>query len=261
MRQGPLTGGQRGCRQGRAGRGRQAATQQPGGSRSPAVKRASPRTLRVLQAASMRCLTPSSAASWATTAAACPRPASSTCCSAAAAAARRPATSSCVGGQADRQRSQRQRHLTGVAHKRCWLTWWRLHTRAPPHPRHTHTRTHLDAQQLPGGGGDALLGAGGVVLQVERHVLARQVQPHLQLGQKPAAARQGAARRRRRIAGSSRRQAVARRRLREHSWDDITAPSMPSASNEHTHTRRRSSGSRRTAPAAARFHDWHRTLC
>ncbi len=45
---------------------------------------------------------------------------------------------------------------------------------------------HLDAQQLPGGGGDALLRPRGVVLQVEPHILGCKVQLHFKLCKKPA---------------------------------------------------------------------------
>lgn len=48
---------------------------------------------------------------------------------------------------------------------------------------------HFDAQQLLGGGRDALHSSPAVVLQVQRHILRRQVQLHLQLGQKPAGGR------------------------------------------------------------------------
>lgn len=48
---------------------------------------------------------------------------------------------------------------------------------------------HLDAQQLLGGGRDALLRPRRVVLQVESHVLGRKVQLHLQLCKEPAGGR------------------------------------------------------------------------
>lgn len=48
---------------------------------------------------------------------------------------------------------------------------------------------HFDAQQLLAGGRDALHSSPAVVLQVQRHILRRQVQLHLQLGQKPAGGR------------------------------------------------------------------------
>ena len=53
---------------------------------------------------------------------------------------------------------------------RCWITFF----------------THRDARQLLHRGGDALHGAGAVVLQVESHILCRQVQLHLQLTKVPA---------------------------------------------------------------------------